>query len=671
MKKKLLIIALGIFILTSAIAIAGDNETDLISMGSTNFSDRVVQILNHNSDPEEGNWITMGIPSEEREIQLPKQIKLKYSGPKYAEYGVASGSLSRDGNGSYTVNYPSTSSYLNYPVYLPGDNISMSFHGDSGLGGDVGIYLFKLDPGSLYEIFEAFTAGETGDLASLFHNNIDGNYKKYSASLGENGDLLNYNFGPLEAGQYCTVMLQANEDGSLKALSATPFVVTDYQLDVSAPERIDEGDDMDICSTLEGAPREVDCIYGALLISDEAYKADIGINSDGTKNGTSLMVNDIDLIDEFDINPSNYMSGIDRETIQKNIQSLIGEGKGALAIGQMGQEELSLTAFDLPKGDYYLFVGAYSPEKGLLGLAQKEIEIESKGSSHGGGNSGGNNNGGGSSSGGNNSGGGSSSGGNNSGGGSSSGGNNNGGSSGTSGNSGSGSSSGTGGSPESAKNIKSKELCQQFISNGKVVRFEFTKGATCVNYVVFEAKKTAGKTTAIVEELKGKSVLTPNEPAGEIYKHINIWIGNDGFANSKNIGNASVGFRVNKNWINENNIKLNSLALQHFNNKKWNSLPTKQIDEDDEYIYFEAKTPSFSPFAITAEKNTVVIEDKEGENKGSDLASQEEKTETYENSNASKDDGNKTIPKIVTFFIGLLVILIIGAIIIKKKGPEQ
>ena len=56
---------------------------------------------------------------------------------------------------------------------------------------------------------------------------------------------------------------------------------------------------------------------------------------------------------------------------------------------------------------------------------------------------------------------------------------------------------------------------------------------------------------------------------------------------------------------------MDSLVLKHFRDKKWNSLPTEKVGEDKEYVYFEAKTPSFSPFVISAEK--LVIEDGKGE----------------------------------------------------------
>jgi len=66
---------------------------------------------------------------------------------------------------------------------------------------------------------------------------------------------------------------------------------------------------------------------------------------------------------------------------------------------------------------------------------------------------------------------------------------------------------GGGGSPEPARNVEVKELSQVHVANGKPIKFDFAKNATCVVYVTFDAKKTAGKTTAIAEQLKAKSTL--------------------------------------------------------------------------------------------------------------------------------------------------------------------
>jgi PGF-pre-PGF domain-containing protein len=158
---------------------------------------------------------------------------------------------------------------------------------------------------------------------------------------------------------------------------------------------------------------------------------------------------------------------------------------------------------------------------------------------------------------------------------------------------------GAGGSPEPASNVQVKELSQAFITSGKSVKFEFPRNATSVAYISFNSKKTAGKTTTIVEMLKGKSTLVSGLPSGEVYKSLNIWVGNSGFATPTNIENAIVNFKVEKSWIQDKKIDKSSITLNRYSNKKWDQLPTSLSGEDDKYLYFAAKTPGCSPFAIT------------------------------------------------------------------------
>jgi len=79
---------------------------------------------------------------------------------------------------------------------------------------------------------------------------------------------------------------------------------------------------------------------------------------------------------------------------------------------------------------------------------------------------------------------------------------------------------GAGGSPEPQSNVETKELSQAFITSGKAVKFDFPRNTTSVVYVSFDSKKTAGKTTTIVELLKGKSTLVSGLPSGEVYKSL-------------------------------------------------------------------------------------------------------------------------------------------------------
>jgi PGF-pre-PGF domain-containing protein len=169
----------------------------------------------------------------------------------------------------------------------------------------------------------------------------------------------------------------------------------------------------------------------------------------------------------------------------------------------------------------------------------------------------------------------------------------------SSGGSSSGGSGGTGGSPEPQSNVETKELSQTFISSGNSARFEFPQKATPVISVSFDSKKTAGKTTTIVEMLKGKSTLVSGLPSDEVYKFLNIWVGNSGFATEKNIENAVLCFKVEKSWIQDENIDKSSVTLNRYSDMTWSKLPTSLSSEDDKYLYFTAKTPGFSPFAIS------------------------------------------------------------------------
>ena len=173
---------------------------------------------------------------------------------------------------------------------------------------------------------------------------------------------------------------------------------------------------------------------------------------------------------------------------------------------------------------------------------------------------------------------------------------------------------GGGGSPESAKNVEVKELSQVFITNGKEVKFDFAKNATCVVYVSFDAKRTLGKTTTIAEMLKDKSSLVSELPAGEVYKFFNVWVGNSGFASSKNIENPALCFKVEKSWILDKKVDQSSISLNMYSGDKWGQLPVSLLKEDDKYLYFTAETPEFSSFVITGEAKSTLGDSETGAN---------------------------------------------------------
>ena len=162
--------------------------------------------------------------------------------------------------------------------------------------------------------------------------------------------------------------------------------------------------------------------------------------------------------------------------------------------------------------------------------------------------------------------------------------------------------------------------------------------------------------------LKGKSTLVSGLPSDEVYKSLNIWVGNSGFATSSNIENAVVCFKVEKSWIQEKKIDKSSIALNRYSDKKWDSLPTSLSGEDDKYLYFTAKTPGFSPFTITGkttEKQAVTeTQPKPGtqELKQNNTAANAEQTPEQKENTSAPGKESKGTPgfEIVYGVVGLL-----------------
>jgi PGF-pre-PGF domain-containing protein len=225
---------------------------------------------------------------------------------------------------------------------------------------------------------------------------------------------------------------------------------------------------------------------------------------------------------------------------------------------------------------------------------------------------------------------------------------------------------GGGGSPEPAKNVEVKELSQVFITNGKAVKFDFTKNATCVVYVGFDAIKNAGKTTTIVEQLKNKSVLVSELPAGEVYKSFNVWVGNAGYATSKNIKNPVLGFKVEKSWVEDKHIDQDSITLNRYEDKTWVQLPASLIGEDDSYLYFTAETPGFASFAITGNATLKTQEENfqiSAENR-SVGAFQSEKNGTEEAESGENSGSPNTL---LSFWIVAIALIICGLMLKSMK----
>lgn len=279
--------------------------------------------------------------------------------------------------------------YSTHPFYTEDQKVTMDYNGPSAFKKqEVNVYLVKgIGVSSTKEAIDLVGNG-TNSLEEIFKEGT-GSYTKICATLDKNGDLTEpLALGCLEPGSYGILITLADDKDKQdkakdkecgmenKVLSATCFEVVDYELKTDTVNTLEEGDNLDVELCLEDAPTEGEYTYGALLINEEAYKAEINVSSNGTMDGTDIFVNDVDLRN-LAINTTN--SG--KSEITKGVQTFIGEGNGAISIGEINQDTLSLTTFDLKPGNYLLFTGAYEKGKGLVGIDQKEIPICIKGTS--------------------------------------------------------------------------------------------------------------------------------------------------------------------------------------------------------------------------------------------------------------------------------------------------
>ncbi len=106
------------------------------------------------------------------------------------------------------------------------------------------------------------------------------------------------------------------------------------------------------------------------------------------------------------------------------------------------------------------------------------------------------------------------------------------------------------------------------------------------------------------------------------------------------IKSAAIEFKVSKRWLTERNINSKDVVMKRFNNNAWNSLQTSVISESEVDYTYEAITPGFSIFAITAEKSVIKNTPREQNVKPSDLtiASAEVAREVVSNQTSSKEE---------------------------------
>ncbi|MEA3295055.1 MAG: PGF-pre-PGF domain-containing protein, partial [Euryarchaeota archaeon] len=174
----------------------------------------------------------------------------------------------------------------------------------------------------------------------------------------------------------------------------------------------------------------------------------------------------------------------------------------------------------------------------------------------------------------------------------------------------SGSSSGGGGtSGEAFVNIDIKETQRESVNKNTKVSFSYNSKGNIIRYINFTGLINSGTVATQVEILKNTSTLVDTAAPDNIYKNLNIWPGNQGWATSKNIDNPVIEFYVEKSWITANNIDETTITMNRYNSGNWDKLTTTLITRDAEKLYFISNTSGFASFAVTGKQ---VVADQAG-----------------------------------------------------------
>jgi PGF-pre-PGF domain-containing protein len=175
----------------------------------------------------------------------------------------------------------------------------------------------------------------------------------------------------------------------------------------------------------------------------------------------------------------------------------------------------------------------------------------------------------------------------------------------------SGSSSGGGGgtSGEAFVNIDIKEIQRESVYKNTKVSYSYNSKGNIIRYINFTGLINSGTVATQVEILKNTSTLVDTAAPDNIYKNLNIWAGNQGWATSKNIDNPVIEFYVEKSWITANNIDETTITMNRYNSGNWDKLTTTLINRDAEKLYFISNTSGFASFAVTGKQ---VVADQAG-----------------------------------------------------------
>lgn len=149
---------------------------------------------------------------------------------------------------------------------------------------------------------------------------------------------------------------------------------------------------------------------------------------------------------------------------------------------------------------------------------------------------------------------------------------------------------------EPPENIVKVEKENKNLVENKPVTYTFKEPEHGISEITVTGTANQNDVSVKVEVLKSTAKSVSKPPPGEVYKNLNIVVG------TTNIKEAVIKFNVENSWLASNNLASGDVRMIKWDGSKWNTLETSEKNTDGKVTYYEAKTGSFSSFAITGLK---------------------------------------------------------------------
>lgn len=195
----------------------------------------------------------------------------------------------------------------------------------------------------------------------------------------------------------------------------------------------------------------------------------------------------------------------------------------------------------------------------------------------------------------------------------------------------------------------------------KIVSVELSQ--TEVTGVEVESDVDIEKISVSVQKLDSKPDSIQQSAPGKVHSYLNIEVSD---LDSENIAGASITFRVEKTWLEENGIGTDNVVLSHYTGNDWEQLETSVSGEEGDYVYYVAKTPGFSTFAIGSRtiSETANLEAEDGTDQ--ELSGETDVTDAEDN---SENEDGQSIPGFEILY-SVLGISVVTALLRPGKRKE-